>query len=385
MRDEILLRWPSTIEFGIGRLASLVNHVKQAKRIYWFVDEPVAKKVSPIISQIQERGIECEFTTEITPEPPISTLDSALNPVRLFNPETIIAVGGGSTIDLAKVISVLLSGKQSASDIIGIDQVVERKTQLIAIPTTAGTGSEVTPIAVLTDTEEKLKKGVVSPHLIPDVAIVDPTLTYSMPKAITASTGMDAMIHCIEAFTNKNSHPIIDTIALEGIGLIADSLELAVTEPANEQARSAMAQASLYGGFCLGPVNTAAVHAFAYPLGGEFKVPHGVANAVLLPFVMKFNLSHCVEKYSRIAHRIGVSPKGSKKEQVHRMITNIRDLSLRCGIPANLKELNVPESAISEMAKAALQVKRLLDNNPRPITLGDATAIFTNAYFGVLE
>ncbi len=384
MIKEITLTWPSVIEFGAGRLEKLKDHLSGNKRIYFLCDPPIKAKIEPLLAELRD-GFEVEISTDVVPEPPFEALEKLLEPVRVFSPDAIVGVGGGSAMDLAKLVSVLFTGEQKTEEIIGIGQVKDRKVKLFTVSTTSGTGSEVTPIAVLTDTAQKLKKGVVSKFIIPDVAIVDPELTTTLPPAITASTGMDAMTHCIEAFTNRHSHPIIDNLALEGIRLIAQNLETAVKSGNDLDARTAMALGSLYGGLCLGPVNTAAVHAMAYPLGGEFKIPHGVSNSVLLPFVMSFNLPSCVEKYAQVAHVVGVSPEGSNEDMARKGILKIRDISERCGIPSGIRDLHIPESAIPSMAEAALKVKRLMENNPRTVALGDAEAIFRQAYRGVIE
>jgi alcohol dehydrogenase class IV len=288
-------------------------------------------------------------------------------------------------MDLAKLVAVLFEGLQKTQDIIGIGKVTGRKVFLVTVSTTAGTGSEVTPIAVLTDTQAKLKKGVVSRYLIPDVAIVDPDLTLSLPAAVTAATGMDAMTHCIEAYTNRFAHPIIDNLAMDGIRLIAANLETCVKNGSDLAARTSMALGSLYGGLCLGPVNTAAVHAMAYPLGGTYKISHGVSNSVLLPFVMAFNLSGNLSKYAAIALAVG-APKGSDdRETAFNGVLRVRELSNACGIPQSLKDLNIPESAIPEMAKAAILVTRLMDNNPRKVELKDAEEIYRKAYHGQID
>ena len=273
--------------------------------------------------------------------------------------------------------------QQTCSDCVG--NIKKREVKLITVSTTSGTGSEVTPIAVLTDLEAKLKKGVVSTHIVPDVAIVDPELTLSVPKEVTAATGMDAMTHCIEAYTNRHSHPIIDNIALEGIRLLAGNIETAVKNGNDIESRTAMALGSLYGGLCLGPVNTAAVHALAYPLGGTFKISHGVANSVLLPFVMSFNLPNCIEKYANIAKVIGIPFSDTMREVAKNGILKIRAISERCGIPSSIRELGIPENAIDEMSEAAMKVTRLLANNPREIGLKDAEMIYKNAFNGIVE
>ncbi len=382
MISNITLNWPPVIEFGEGKRRVLKDYLVSAKRVFFLIDPPILVSIEPLLAEIKEMGIEIQISTDVVPEPPFEALNRLLEPVKTFFPDVIVGIGGGSAMDLAKLVSVLFPGNQQASEIIGIDNVAGRHIKLITLPSTSGTGSEVTPIAVLTDEQQHLKKGVVSRFIIPDIAIVDPELTLSLPPAITASTGMDAMTHCIEAYTNKHAHPLIDIIALDGIRLIAENLETVVKDGTNQQARSAMSLASLYGGFCLGPVNTAATHALAYPLGGEFKIAHGVSNSVLLPFVMTYNLPCCVEKYARLAVAIGVQDKGSREEVARQGIKRIREIACNCGIPASLKELSIPEDAIDLMTDAAIKVTRLLDNNPRPITREDAREIFKKAYEG---
>ncbi len=385
MIAPLTLNVPSCIEFGSGKLSTLPFHLKNQNRIFFLVDAPILARIDPLISELKKSGKTVLVSTEVVPEPPLEALEILLAPVRAFSPDAIVGVGGGSAMDLAKLVSVLFDGKQKTQDVIGIGKVSGRGVRLVTVTTTAGTGSEVTPIAVLTDTQAKLKKGVVSQYLIPDVAIVDPNLTLSLPAAVTAATGMDAMTHCIEAYTNKHAHPIIDNLAIEGTRLIAANLERCIRNGSDLDARTSMALGSLYGGLCLGPVNTAAVHAMAYPLGGTFKVSHGVSNSVLLPFVMAFNLSGNLKKYADIALAIGAAKGHDDEETAFNGVLKIRQISNACGIPQSLKDLNIPESAIPEMAKAALLVTRLMDNNPRKVELKDAEAIYLKAYHGRVE
>jgi alcohol dehydrogenase class IV len=352
MIAPITLNLPATIEFGAGKIETLLDHLAQSDRVFVLVDPPILPAVQPLLNELSGTGMAVEISTEIVPEPPIETLENLLAPVREFGPDTVIGIGN----------------------------VRGRRVKLITASTTSGTGSEVTPIAVLTDKAEKLKKGVVSPHIVPDVAIVDPALTVGMPPAITASTGMDAMTHCIEAFTNRHAHPMIDDLALSGIRLIAANLETAVRDGENLEARTAMALGSMYGGMCLGPVNTAAVHALAYPLGGTFGVAHGVSNSVLLPFVMAFNLPECIAKYAKVGRAMGLAPIGDENSMAQAAIEGVRDLSGRCGIPGGLRELNIPETAVPDMSDSAMAVTRLLANNPREVTRPDAEKIFRAAF-----
>jgi alcohol dehydrogenase class IV len=262
----------------------------------------------------------------------------------------------------------------------GINQLAGRSTFLACLPTTSGTGSEVSPNAILLDESEQLKKGIVSPHLVPDAAYVDPALTFTVPPHITAATGIDALTHCIEAYANRFAHPIIDLYALEGIRLIAANVVRAVENGSDSDARTALSLGSLFGGLCLGPVNTGAVHALAYPLGGEFHVAHGVSNSVLLPHVLEFNLPAAPQRYADIALALGVEVGATPEETAHRGLDKLRQLSRQSGIPAGLSDLDVPEEAISRMAESAMKVTRLLKNNVRELTTADAEAIYRAAY-----
>ena len=385
MIPNVTLSWPPVIEFGVGTLRTLTRHLQGLRKVYFVCDPAVKHALGGVIDALAKDGAQTHTMSRVVPEPPIDVLKSLLGPTRDFAPDAVVGVGGGSAMDLAKLLAALWPGRQKIEDIIGIGKLEGRTSRLIAIPTTAGTGSEVTPIAVLTDTRQRLKKGVVSTHLTPDAAIVDPELTLALPPALTAATGMDAMTHCIEAYTNRRAHPITDTIALEGIRRIAANLETAVASGHNLAARTAMALGSLCGGMCLGPVNTAAVHAMAYPLGGEFKIAHGVANSILLPFVMNFNLPAVVEKYANVAVAMGADSDAPAETLARQAVLGISDLSKKCGIPSTLAELGIPRSAIPAMARAALKVERLMNNNPRPVTIEHAERIFNNAFDGILQ
>jgi alcohol dehydrogenase class IV len=292
----------------------------------------------------------------------------------------VLGIGGGSAIDVAKLVAALMNGEQRVDEVFGINQLRSRELPLVCLPTTAGTGAEVSPNAILLDEADELKKGVVSPYLVPDAAFVDPLLTVSVPPAVTAATGLDALTHCIEAYANKFAHPIVDMYALEGVRLISSNLIRAVQHGADLEARAALALGSLYGGLCLGPVNTAAVHALAYPLGGKFHVPHGVSNAVLLPHVLRFNIDAAPTRYAEVAVALGVARNGSDAGTAERGVDLLSRLSRDCGVPQSLSHLNIPREAIPAMAGAAMKVTRLLKNNLRPLTEADAARIYEAAY-----
>ena len=291
-----------------------------------------------------------------------------------------MGLGGGSSLDVAKVTAVLKINKGQVEDYVGTDKVPRKGLPTVLVPTTAGTGSEVSPIAVISDKKQRLKLGIVSRHLYCDLAVVDPVLTVSCPANVTAFCGVDTLTHAIEIYTNKLSVPIIDGLVLEAIRLVGRSLSRCVHNGEDLTAREGMSLAALYAGLGLGPVNTAAVHALAYPLGGMFNVPHGLANSILLPYVMEFNRPACEAKFGRIAEAMadgGISHRGYKAAAAVKMVSELlRDT----GIPSRLRDINIPEGAIPEMAAAAMKVTRLLNNNPREVKLGDAENIYRLAY-----
>jgi len=266
------------------------------------------------------------------------------------------------------------------TDVWGIGKLESRSLYLACLPTTAGTGSEVSTNAILLDEAEGLKKGVISPHLVPDAAYVDPALTFSVPPPVTAATGMDALTHCIEAYANVNAHPMTDLLALEGVRLIGSNLRHVVANGLDAAGRSAVALGSVYGGLCLGSANTGAVHALAYPLGGEYHVPHGVANAVLLPHVLRFNLQAAPERYAQVAAALGVAVEPDTVAMARKGVERLAELSRACGIPQSLSDLGVPRSAVESMARSAMTVTRLLKNNVRPLTETDAVGIYGEAF-----
>jgi alcohol dehydrogenase class IV len=333
-----------------------------------------------LAAALQKGGAAVSVYAEIATEPAVATVEAAMSAARAFEPDAVVGLGGGSAIDVAKVVAALYDGRQEIGDIFGTGQLASRALYLASLPTTAGTGSEVTPIAILMDEAENLKKGIVSPYLVPDAAYVDPRLTVSLPPAVTAATGLDALTHCIECYASKYAHPAVDLYALQGIKLIAANLLRAVEHGDDLEARANMALGSLYGGLCLAPVNTAAVHALSYPLGSEFHVPHGISNAILLPHVVRFNLPAAPERYAQMGLALGVTAGADDRETAERGVERLFELYGACDIPSRMSELGVPEDAIPRMAEAAMTVTRLLKNNLRELTAADAEAIYRAAY-----
>lgn len=378
----LTLLQPPRIAVGEGCAKACVDFLVERglKEAFVVTSSAVLPALAGFMESLKDGGVKAVQGPCIDEEPSVTLFERVLQSARDTTADCVIGVGGGSAIDVAKLVAALIHASQPVQDAFGINRLKARSLPLICLPTTAGTGAEVSPNAILLDEVDALKKGVVSPHLVPDAAFVDATLTLSVPPAVTAATGIDALTHCIEAYTNKFAHPAVDVYALQGIRLIVSHLARAVRDGNDLEARSSLALGSLYGGLCLGPVNTAAVHALAYPLGGRFHVPHGVSNAVLLPTVSRFNLSAAPKRYADVAVALGVQGAGTLEQTAEKGIDVIAALARECGIPRGLKDLGVPRDAIPSMAQSAMQVTRLLKNNPRPMEEEDAIAIYEACY-----
>ncbi|HZT21886.1 MAG TPA: iron-containing alcohol dehydrogenase [Verrucomicrobiae bacterium] len=376
--NPITLLQPPCVTFGNGCASQSAAFLteRRAGRVLLVTSKSVRPQIEFLAEALRKAGATLMESRFVSPEPTRKFLETVLTEARAQEPDAVLGVGGGSVLDVAKLLAALLPARQSLDEILGVHRLRSRGLLLVCLPTTAGTGSEVSPNAILLDEADEMKKGVVSPHLVPDAAFIDPLLTLSVPPEVTAATGLDALTHCIEAYANQLAHPVTDHLALRGVELISNNLLRAVRNGRDQEARGALALGSFYGGLCLGPVNTAAVHALAYPLGGKFRVPHGVANAVLLPEVLKFNLPAAPERYAAIAVAAGVARNGSLFKTAEQGIEQLANLARQCGVPQRLSELKIPRAAIPAMARAALQVQRLLKNNPRPVTEADAANIY---------
>ena len=381
MRAITLLQ-PQKIVFGTGCIQTFTeDYLKLGYRQLFVVTAPpIMPLIEDTMMQLSKAGIGWTVYSNIKAEPTVSDFREVLGMARSFGADSVVGIGGGSVLDVTKLVAAFINSDQQVEDCFGTGFVNKKGLWFACLPTTAGTGSEVSPNAILLDERDHLKKGIVSPYLIADAAYVDPKLTWTVPAKVTADTGMDALTHCIEAYTNKFAHPSVDIYALLGIRLIAAHLERAVNDGNDVEAREALAFGSLYGGLCLGPVNTAAVHALSYPLGGEFHIPHGLSNAILLPSVMKFNAEACSQRYAEVAVALGCQPGKDDNETAQRGVDFIYQLAAAVGIPLKLSDLGIPQTAVDDMAKAAMEVQRLLKNNPREVTEQDARDIYNSLY-----
>jgi len=380
--NTVTLLQPPRLVFGAGCAADCVELFGQRgiRRVLLVSSSPVLPQIGFLIRALERAGCEVIPSRPVDHEPTVAMFEPMLADAKAAGIEAVLGVGGGSPLDVAKLVAALVRGQQAVSEVFGINLLRGRELFLVCLPTTAGTGSEVSPNAILLDEADQLKKGVISPHLVPDAAFIDPALTLSVPAPVTAATGLDALTHCIEAYANKFAHPLTDLYALRGIRLIAENLHRAVQNGADAEARASLALGSLYGGLCLGPVNTAAVHALAYPLGSRFKIAHGVSNAVLLPNVLRFNFSAAPERYAEVAMALGVERNQSALGTAEHGVERIAELSRACGVPQRLSDFQIPREAIPAMARAAMQITRLLKNNLRPVTEADAVSIYEATY-----
>ena len=378
----ITLLQPQKIVFGTGCIETFTEDYKKmgAQRLMVLTAPPILPLIEEPLASLKAAGVSIEIFQNILAEPTVNDFKAILQVARDFKADSVVGIGGGSVLDVTKLVAAFINSDQQVEDCFGTGLIKAKGLWFACLPTTAGTGSEVSPNAILLDERDHLKKGIVSPYLIADAAYVDPKLTWTVPAKVTADTGMDALTHCIEAYTNKFAHPSVDIYALQGIRLIAANLERAVKDGKDVEAREALAFGSLYGGMCLGPVNTAAVHALSYPLGGEFHIPHGLSNAILLPSVMKFNMPANVKRHAEVAIALGCEPGKNAQETAQRGVEFIYRLAEAVGIPQKLTDLGIPQTAVPGMAKAAMQVQRLLKNNPREVTEQDARDIYNSLY-----
>lgn len=379
---DITIRFPAQIIIGTNSILKLEDEIAGAgyTNALIITINPLLTRLNPLIQQLRQQGINILVNTSVIQEPSYDDLDILLKSVAGNPIDVVIGIGGGSVLDIAKLLAAQINNDQSLSDIAGIGLLKNRSIKLICVPTTAGTGSEVSPNAILIDDADNQKKAVISPYLIPDTVIIDPSLTFNLPPDVTAATGLDALTHCLEAYTNIFGHPFIDMYAYEGMRLIAGNLVKAVKNGTDEIARTQLAIGSMMGGFCLGPVNTAGVHALSYPLGSMFHLAHGLSNALLLPHVMKFNIPAAPARYANVARALGCNSFDSDIETAYAGVEKVRNLLKQCGIPGGLSEAGIDKAAIPIMATDAMKITRLLKNNPRTIAFKDAISIYEAAY-----
>ncbi|WEK50819.1 MAG: iron-containing alcohol dehydrogenase [Candidatus Kaistia colombiensis] len=375
-----------SVHFGAGRLAALGELVRAhiGERVMVVTDPGMTATgmVDRVLEILAAASVSVELFKDVEADPPEAVVMKATELARQAGVAGVLGFGGGSSLDVAKLVAVLALGHEPLKAIYGINNVKGRRLPLILVPTTAGTGSEVTPISVVTtDTNEKM--AVLSPVLLPDIALLDPELTLGLPPHITAATGIDAMVHAIESYASlgANNNPVSKILATQALTLIGRSLLTAVKDGRNIAARSEMLLGSMLAGQAFANSPVAAVHALAYPLGGHFHIPHGLSNALVLPHVLRFNAKVAPRPYAEIA--TFAFPDLAELEgqaRAEAFCDRLAGLSSACGLQPSLREMGIPESFLPRLAADAMNQSRLLGNNPRPVTEADALAIYQAAY-----
>jgi alcohol dehydrogenase class IV len=369
------------VNAGPGSIDSLKEVVADfnARNILIISDKGVAGAglISRPQALLEETGASVSIIDDTPPEPSVEQVESILAAAQGTAWDLVIGIGGGSAMDVAKIVAVMLNNDVKLRDLLNKAPIPRRGIPTVMVPTTAGTGSEATPNSIILVPEDELKVGIVSPKLMPDCVILDPQMTLGLPPAITASTGMDALCHAIECYTSKKGNPFSEMIALKAIRLISRSIREAFKNGKNLDARHDMLLGAFYGGMCIATSSTTAVHALAYPLGGKYRIAHGISNAILLPYVMQFNAVGNEAKFRDIAEAMGIDiARLSDAEATQAFIAALFAFNHDLEIPANLKRWNITEADLETLVEGAAKVTRLLDNNPRPMNKDDIRAVY---------
>ena len=367
----ITLHLPNRIEVGRGTASRVGDWAQGFGRVLVVP----SRATRGMVEKLHLSG-DVRLSNDIPAEPKDTDLAAALEAARSHRPDLVVGLGGGSVMDVAKLVAALWNSDQKLTEVVGPNKVAQKCSALVQVATTAGTGSEGGIRALVTSTETGMKLAVESPHMIADIAVLDPDLMASVPAGLTAATGVDALAHCVEAFTNVKAHPLIDGYARMGIELAGQFLQRAVADGTDADARAGMALSSFYGGLCLGPVNTAAGHALAYPLGTRGGLGHGLSVALLFPHVLSFNSQARPEKTAEIVSALGLSAASEPQA----VLEATREFCRNIGIDMSLAAHGIEADVLRPWAEEAHGIRRLMDNNPRDMSVDDVEAIYRAAF-----
>lgn len=378
--EKYSMTMPRTVYSGMDALENLKTIAKDAKKVAIFTDRGILSTglVDLPLAKLQEAGKETIVISDLPPEPTYMQVQKLVDEFKASGADFIVAVGGGSAMDTAKLASLLATERYTVKDLLDDPTLAVKTVKTCLIPTTAGTGSEATPNAIVAVPEQELKIGIVNSSMVPDYVVLDAEMIRKLPRKIAAATGIDAMAHAIECFTSNKANPFSDIFALEAFDLIMNNIETACGDPDTMEAKNRMQIAAFYAGVAITCSGTTAVHALSYPLGGKYHIAHGVSNAILLVLVMKFNepviRGKLAAAYDRIVHGEKTCTTEAEKSAwvVERMGQIVRHLD----IPTSLSEFNVPREDLDGLVKAGMQVQRLLVNNMRTVTPEDARNIY---------
>ncbi len=385
LSDLKTFQFRTKIFSGRGSVSNLGTIAKDfGARSCLLVADPELERhglIEPVRASLRQAGIHVESSMKVEPEPYLDNADDAAAIGRDLGADIVVGLGGGSALDTAKAAAILVTNHGKAEDYVGLNKVPVAGSRTIMIPTTSGTGAEVTFTAVFTNRLTKAKGGINSSYMYPDAALLDPELTLSLPPQVTAFTGMDALTHAIESVTSRSASVFTQALSLTSVRLISESLRRAVYYGSDIDAREKMLLGSLFGGLALADAGVGAAHALAYPLGGHYRIPHGLANAILIPHVMEFNLPAAQEAFALVSKSMGESIEGlalrwAAQAAVDAVITLAGDI----GVPVSLSELGIPRADIPMLVEGALKVTRPVENNPRNLGPEEAEAIYEAAF-----
>ncbi|MBU2486406.1 MAG: iron-containing alcohol dehydrogenase [Alphaproteobacteria bacterium] len=375
-----------SIQFGAGALNRIGELVRAqiGDRVMLVTDPGMMSTgiVDRTLKILSDAGVRVELFKDVEADPPEAVILKATEQAKAADIAGVVGLGGGSSLDVAKLVALLALGREELKDVYGVGNVKGPRLPLILVPTTSGTGSEVTPISIVT-TGTNQKMGVVTPVILPDIALLDPELTYGLPAHVTAATGIDAMVHAIEAYASAsgNNNPVSRLLATQALSMMGRSILKAVHEGSDAEARSDMLLGSMLAGQAFANSPVAAVHALAYPLGGHFHIPHGLSNALVLPHVLRFNVVTSPQPYAELApYAFPDLAELEGQARAAAFCDRLADLSRDCGLQPNLRAMGIPEDILPRLASDAMNQTRLLVNNPRPVTEADALAIYRAAY-----
>jgi alcohol dehydrogenase class IV len=377
----------ASVMFRTGGAAAMATLLpKPFGRTLMVVTDPGIMRLGlagPALASLEDAGFKVLLFDQVEADPPVATVLAAVEAGKAAGVTGVIGFGGGSSLDVAKVAALLIGSGEDLDGAWGVGNAKGPRLPLMLVPTTAGTGSEVTPVAILTISEEE-KRGVSSAVILPDIALLDPELTRGLPPAITAATGIDAMVHAIEAYASKNANnnPLSKMLARQALQLLGANIETAVSNGQNMAARSAMLLGSMLAGQAFANSPVAAVHALAYPIGSHFHIPHGLSNALVLPHVLRFNAPDAAHLYAEIAADAfpDLAAVEGNQARAAAFIDALAALSVRVGLPPRLRDAGIGEDRLPQMAADAMKQQRLLVNNPRPVSENDALTIYRSAW-----
>ncbi|MCB2356382.1 iron-containing alcohol dehydrogenase [Clostridium estertheticum] len=381
MSEVYSIGMPRKVFSGLDSILKIEEIIKMcgAKKVVLITDKGVfnAGILEKPLEVLRGLNVEINIISDVPTEPEKKQVMQIFKEANEFKADLIIAIGGGSVMDTTKLVAVLMKNEGYRENILDTSLIIENGVKTVMVPTSSGTGAEVTPNAIVIIPEEELKVGIVTDKFIGDYVILDPQMTKSLPPHITASTGIDAFCHCIECFISKKSNPISDIFALKGINLISKYIRRAYINGNDMEARENMLLAAFYGGLSISSASTVAVHALSYPLGGKYRIAHGVSNAMLLPYVMEFNANSILDKLIIVANEMDIDVAGLSKEEIgKKVISEIYLLVKDLKIPSDLTKFGITKEDIETLVDAAAKVTRLLNNNPKEMTRDDMKNIY---------